>query len=244
MPIYTSTPNVSNRNVIFNSESIFSSTNSSPASPFLQENKFATAVKINSDQETPIPQNIFKSPKSRKSEPTPQNQANKSSSLSNISPNDIEYSTHRASDSAQQASTSNIFSSHSNQSSTVTETPKFPVASVRRILSIPDDTTEEYPEKENETTCVDTTEQTVYHETFREVKVCRAALSPLKSSHLNSNNNITTESQTANRSTKKISKSLKRKSSETGRPRRQARPDPSQLKEPSLRTKLRRSKKV
>ena len=39
------------------------------------------------------------------------------------------------------------------------------------------------------------------------------------------------------------SRALKRKSSETGRPRRKARPDPKTLKEPSLRTKLRRSKK-
>lgn len=247
MPVYTSTPNVSRKIETINSASKVPTANLPPITPILTENMFETPVQRHSDREIPIiPQNMFESPKTGNSEQTPQNLLNNSN---NSSLNDTESPRNQISDSAQQASTSNILSSPLNHSSVITKTPEFQVtSSIRRFSNVPDDEIEEYSGKENETADNDTTEQTIHHET---VKIYRVALSPLKSPHLQHNNSNTESPEYENydddstlipNQTMNISKSLKRKSSETGRPRRRARPDPSQLREPSLRTKLRRSK--
>jgi hypothetical protein len=223
MPMFTSTPIVPNRAGTVNLTSPIPFITPSPATPVIPQNMFKSPRKENSDLETPvIPKDMFKSPKNRDLVPQ-------------VTPNDS--------------------SSSSNASETVMETPKLQaIPSSRRFPIDSEDEIEEYPDKENETDGDDTTQQTVQHDTIKEVKSLRVALSPLKSAYLQNNNNTNTESpeyesyedeSTIGNSqfTENSSRALKRKSSESGRPRRKARPDPKSLKEPSLRTKLRRSKK-
>jgi len=208
---------------------------------------------------TPISsQNLLETPKSGNSDPAQQNSANLSSSSSNsFSQNDVMKTPRNK---IPDIEPTNDLSEISNINQTVAKTPKFQATHSSRRISIfrNEDEIEEYPDQENNTYGDDTTEQTVQDETVKKIKQSRVALSPLKNVHLkNNNNNRNTESpdyesfenestigkSQDSQSTSKSSRALKRKSSESGRPRRQARPDAKSLKEPSLRVKMRRSKK-
>ncbi|XP_070494694.1 uncharacterized protein [Chironomus tepperi] len=234
---FTSTPIVRSKSGIPNSTPKITPINPSPTTPV-------------------IPNNMFKSPRTLNSDPVPQLIARTFSLPVNFSPNSMVTPKNRVTDVAPQVPANDSTLSNSNISQTVTDTPRLQVNPSSRRISITREDEIGYADKENETAGDDTTEQTIQHDTIKEVKSCRVALSPLKSAYLQNNNNTITESpeyesfdddgtigKSQDDSTLKATKSLKRKSSESGRPRRQARPDPKSLKEPSLRTKLRRSKR-
>ncbi|KAL7030486.1 hypothetical protein ACKWTF_006680 [Chironomus riparius] len=254
MPIFTSTPIVPNRAVSANLGSPIPFITPSPATPIIPQNMFKSPKKGNLNLQTPvIPQSMFKSPKNQDLDlATP------------VIPQSM-FKSPKNNNTALETPVipQSMFKSPLNQNSvpevrphdtseTVLETPKSQaIPSTRRYPVDSEDEIAEY-----QTDGEDMTEQTVQHDTIKEVKSLRVALSPLKSAYLRNNNNNNTHIESpeyesyedestigSSQFTENSSRALKRKSSESGRPRRKARPDPKSLKEPSLRTKLRRSKR-